>query len=210
MGRNRLTINDKTLALDLLSCKKAFDNAGVPWVIIDGIVLGYARNKKVMEWDTDLDFAVFTEVKRTKWDLLYDAFCEEGFRIPKIKTDFICGGRLTPFNLWFFHKKGNFYETFPKSTKGFKFVEKAMWYDEPQIVDFLGTKFPMPNHMDDYLDNHYGNDWPINIIKNHREWRINKMGEYAVVTEKSLSGRSGKSGDLWPKVIKINDTMETD
>jgi hypothetical protein len=66
----------------------------------------------------------------------------------------------------------------------------------------------MPNHIDDYLDNHYGNDWRTNIIKDHKEWRINKMGEYAVVTKKSLSGRSGKGGDLWPKVIRINDSIE--
>ena len=208
MSKNNNIVNAKTLSSDLLGCKKAFDNAGVPWVIMDGIVLGYARNKKVMEWDTDLDFAVFGEINMTQWQAVYNSFIKEGFRIKKKKSDFICGGRSTPFNFWFFHKKGNFYESFPKSTPGKKFVEKAIWYDKPQMVDFLGTKFPMPNHINDYLDNHYGKDWKTNIIKDHKTWRINKMGEYAVVTNKSLSGRSGKSGDLWPKVIKINDTME--
>jgi hypothetical protein len=147
-------------------------------------------------------------VKKARWNILYDAFLEEGFRIKKSKTDFVCGGRVVPYNIYFFHKKGDFYESFPKSTPKFKFVEKAVWYDKPQMVDFLGTKFPMPNHIDDYLDNHYGNDWRTNIIKDHKEWRINKMGEYAVVTKKSLSGRSGKGGDLWPKVIRINDSIE--
>jgi len=208
VGKHNYKVNAKTLASDLLACKKAFDNAEVPWVITDGVVLGYARYKNIMEWDTDLDFAVFVEINKNKWKSLCNSFVKEGFKIGNKKRDFICGGRLTPFNLWFFHKKGNFYESFPPSSKPFKFVEKSIWYDKPQMVDFLGTQFPIPNHTNDYLDTHYGKDWKTNIIKGHKEWRINKMGEYAVVTKKSLSGRSGKSGDLWPKVIKINDTME--
>lgn len=208
MGKHNYVVNAENIASDLLACKKAFDNAEVPWVITDGIVLGYARNKKVMEWDTDLDFAVFVEINKGQWTRLFNSLTSVGFKISKDKTDFICGGRLTPFNLWFFHKNGNFYESFPRSTPKFKFVEKAIWYDKPKMVDFLGSKFPMPNNINDYLDNHYGKDWKTNIIKDHETWRINKMGEYAVVTDKSLSGRSGKCGDLWPKVIKIDDTME--
>jgi hypothetical protein len=208
MGKHNYTVNAETLTSDLFACKRAFDNVKVPWIITDGIVLGYARNKKVMEWDTDLDFAVFVEINSIQWKAVYDSFFEEGFRMRKHKSDFICGGRLTPINLWFFHKKGNFYESFPRSTPKFKFVEKAIWYDKPEMVDFLGSKFPMPNNINDYLDNHYGKDWKTNIIKDHETWRINKMGEYAVVTDKSLSGRSGKHGDLWPKVIKTDDSIE--
>ena len=39
MGKTKRTVNGKTLASDLLACKKAFDNAEVPWVITDGVVL---------------------------------------------------------------------------------------------------------------------------------------------------------------------------
>ena len=205
MGKGKYTINAKTLASDLLACKKAFDNVGIPWVITDGVVLGYARYKSIMEWDTDLDFAVFVEIDKNKWKFLYNSFLKEGFIIKnKNKRDFICGRRLTPLNLWFFHKKGNFYESFPTTTPTLKFVEKAAWYDKPQMVDFLGSKYPMPNNIDDYLDNHYGKDWKTNIIKNHDEWFLNKRGGDGKKESQKLwsGGRSGKDGDLWPKIIK--------
>ena len=201
--------NAKKIGSDLLACKKAFDNVKIPWVITDGIVLGYARNKKIMEWDTDLDLTVYVEINKGQRTSLFNSLVTEGFKKIKNKHgDFICGRRLTPLNLWFFHKRGNYYEAFPKSTPGIKFVEKRIWYGKPEMVNFLGSKFPMPNNINDYLDTHYGKDWKTNIIKDHKKWRLNKMGEYAVVTNKSLSGRSGKGGDLWPKVIRINDTME--
>ena len=208
MGKHNYIVNPENIALDLLAFKKAFDNVKIPWEITDGIILGYARYKKIMEWDTDIDMAVYVEVNTSQWQAFRSSLSEIGVKIGINKRDFVCGGRLVPYNIYFFHKKGDFYESFPETTPNFKFVEKAVWHDKPQMIDFLGTKLPMPNHIDDYLDNHYGNDWRTNIIKDHKEWRMNKMGEYAVVTKKSLSGRSGKSGDLWPKVIRINDNIE--
>lgn len=209
MGKRTLTVNAKTIASDLLACKKAFDAVEVPWVVTDGIVLGYARYNKIMDWDTDLDVAVFVELSKDLQKKLNNAFHNNKFRVGSVIKDFKCGSRKTPFNLWFFHKKGNFYEAFPKSTPGFKFVEKAIWYDKPQMVDFLGSKIPMPNNINDYLDNHYGKDWKTNIIKDHETWFLNKRGAKDIAnSSKWLSSRSGKGGDLWPKIIRSNDTME--
>jgi len=207
MGKCKKKVDGKMIGEDLLACKKAFDSVRIPWVITDGIVLGYARYKKVMEWDTDLDLAVFVEINNKQWKALYNSLLKEGFRIKenKSKSDFIFGKRLTPLNLWFFHKKENYYEAFPKSTPGLKFVEKAIWYDKPQMVDFLGSKYPMPNNINDYLDNHYGKDWKTNIIKNHDEWFLNKRGGDGKKESQKLwtGGRSGNDGDLWPKILKI-------
>jgi hypothetical protein len=206
MGTSKYVVNADTIASDLLACKNAFEKVDIPWVITDGIVLGYARYKKILEWDTDVDVAVFVEINGRKWNSLLDALTEEEFKVRAKKRDFVYGGRLTPFNLWFFHKKGNFYESFPGTTPGRKFVEKRIWYDEIQMVDFLGSQYPMPNNIDDYLNNHYGYDWPTNIIKDHQEWFQNKRGK---PEDKGLLGRSSKKGDLWPKIIKADDTMET-
>ena len=206
MGKHKYVVNAKTLASDLLACKKVFDNAEVPWIIMGGIVLGYARYKAIMEWDTDLDFAVVAELNTKQWKDVHDSFVEEGFKIKKEKTDFMCGGRLVPYNLWFFHKKGNFYESFPRSTPKLKFVEKAIWYDKPEMVDFLESKFPMPGHMNDYLICQYGKDWKTNIVKDHEAYYLDKRGSRD--TSKWLTSRASKYGDLWPKTIKINDTME--
>jgi len=206
MGKKRdLTVNAETLALDLLACKKVFDNVKIPWIIMGGVVLGYARYRKIMEWDTDIDIAVFAEINKSKWKELYKAFCEEGFRVRKHKSDFVCGGRLTPFNLWFFHTNGKFCEAFPKTTPGLKFVEKSMWYKKPQIVDFLNDKYPMPNYMDDYLICQYGPDWMTNVVKDHEKYYLDKRGTRDV--SQWPSGRATKGGDMWPKILKIGDNM---
>lgn len=205
MARRNYIVNVDTLASDLLACKNAFESVGIPWVITDGIVLGYARYKKILEWDTDLDVAVFDEVNQEQWRSIYEALTKEGFKIRSNKSDFVYGGRLTPFNLWFFHKKGNFYEAFPGTTKGRKFVEKRIWYDKIQMVDFLGSQYPMPNDINNYLDYHYGTDWRTHIVKNHQLWFETKRGK---PEDKGLVGRSSKIGDLWPKILKVSDTME--
>ena len=203
----------KAIASDLKACKAAFAQAEVPWVIADGIVLGYARYKDIMPWDTDLDIGVFTEISVVKWEALYNALKSNGFGEYKgsgidfsnNKKDFICGYRDIEFNMWLYHKNGNYYESFPESTPGLKFVEKATWYDDPQIVDFLDSKYPMPNNIEDYLSCRYGNDWKTNIVKNHDEhFKDKRGGQDQVLWTK---GRMGKHGDLWPKILKIEDNL---
>jgi hypothetical protein len=199
--------NKNNLISDLEVCKNSFDLAGIPWVIMGGIVLGYARYNDVMSWDTDVDIGVFVEINKNQWNDLYRYLVKNGFtKISKIKTDFVYGKRKVPFNMWMFHKKGNFYEAFPKSTPGLKFVEKAIWYDEPKIVDFLGSKYPMPNNMDDYLIGQYGVDWKTNIIKDHERYYLDKRGSRKVASWPA--GRGTKNGDMWPKILKINDNMD--
>jgi len=190
---------------DLVACKKAFDQASIPWVIMGGIVLGYARYKEIMEWDTDLDVGVFVELNTYEWQSLYNALNINGFKFAKEKTDFIYCNRKAEFNMWMFHKNGDYYEAFPKSTPGIKFVEKAIWYDEPQIVDFLGSRYPMPNNMDDYLVCQYGTDWKTNVVKDHEQYYIDKRGTRDISSWPA--GRATKKGDMWPKTLKINDNM---
>lgn len=194
------------ISSDLVACKTAFDEADVPWVIMGGIVLGYARYNDIMPWDTDLDLGVFVELTNDKWQILHSSLYNKGFKFQKDKVDFIYCNRQAEFNMWLFHKNGNYYEAFPKSTPGIKFVEKAIWYDEPQIVDFLGSKYPMPNNLKDYLVCQYGEDWKTNVVKNHEQYYLDKRGSRDI----SLwpSGRATKNGDMWPKTLKIEDNME--
>lgn len=207
-GKVRLIVTPETLASDLKACKDAFESVNIPWVIMGGIVLGYARDKSIMPWDTDLDMGCFVPVKVGKWDKLRKALFEVGFKFGKSKSDFVCGRRESPFNMWFFHKRGNFYEAFPNTTPKIKFVEKAIWYDEPQMVEFLGDEYPMPNYMEDYLNCQFGEDWRINIVKDHEEYFTEKRGGRKVGMW--ADGPSGKDGPWWPKTIRREDSMEDD
>ena len=202
---NQMDMKEK-IKSDLIACKKAFDFVGIPWVITDGIVLGYARYKDIMAWDTDVDMAVVAEITDIQLLQLFNALRAVGFQVGNEKTDFIFAMRETTFNGWLFHKNGDYYEAFPKSTPGVKFVDKAQWYDEPQMVDFLGDKFPMPNHMNDYLNCQYGIGWETNIVKNHEEFFIYKRGGRELSTW--TTGRCSKDGNLWPKILKIEDDIK--
>lgn len=189
---------------DLVACKKAFDSVKIPWVIIDGIVLGYVRERNILAWDTDLDLGIFCEITSKEWQDLFLALSTFGFRIKNLKQDFVFGRRTVKLNLWLYHKRGKFYDAFPLTTPGIKFVEKAKWFDEPRLVDFLGSKYPMPNLLEDYLVHHYGNDWSVEK-PSHRDWRTEKFGMssggFRPVTW--LASRCGPEGDLWPKVLEI-------
>jgi len=183
------------IASDLVACRAAFDQVKIPWVITDGIVLGYVRHGDVMPWDTDLDLAVFQELTDLEWKGLFTALRKSGFGIRDLKQDFVYGRRRVKFNLWLFHKKGDFYESFPITTPGLKFVEKAEWYDEPQFVEFLGSTYPMPNHVMNYLDLHYGADWKTRIVKDHKAWFEEKR-------------RRALDGELWPRIMRIEKTPQ--
>jgi len=197
----------KGIISDLAACKAAFDKAQIPWVIIDGIVLGYVRHNDVIEWDTDVDLAIPYEVSKEGWQKLYAALKEKGLGIKNLQQDFIYGKRNVKLNAWMLHRKGDFYESFPRTTPGIKFVEKAEWYKNIMPVDFLGSVYPMPSNLEDYIVHRYGEDWR-EARYTHDEWRLEKFGTISskFLPDVWLKSRCGPEGDLWPRVMKVEDT----
>ena len=196
------------IASDLAVCKDIFDQVEIPWVIIDGIVLGYVRHNDIMIWDTDVDLGIFWEITDLEWKDLYVLLKAAGFRTRDFKQDFVYGRRQVNLNLWLYHKKGNFYESFPRTTPGIKFVEKAEWYDKIQLVDFLDAVYPMPNNLEDYIICRYGKDWK-EVRYTHTEWRLEKFGTSSpkLETDIWLNSRCGPNGDLWPKIMRVEDNL---
>lgn len=201
-----VSMRDK-IESDLFACKKAFDQVRIPWIIIDGIVLGYIRHKNIIPWDTDVDVGVFVEVSKKQWRRLHESLRLCGFKIKPRKIDFMYGKRRSRLNMWFFHKSkdGKYYEAFPPTTPNLRFVEKAESYDKPQHVKFLGSVFPMPNNLEQYLVDRYGKDWNDRTCT-HEEWRVEKFGtldqSVKVGQRIWLRSRCGRKGDLWPKILK--------
>jgi len=192
---------------DLIACKGAFDQAHIPWVITDGIVLGYVRHNDIIEGDTDLDLGVFCAVSNDEWQRLHATLTEAGFGIRNLKQDFVYGRRRVKLNLWIFHRSGDFYEAFPRSTPGIKFVEKAKWYNTIQLVNFLGAVYPMPDNLEDYIVCRYGKDWK-EARYTHDKWRLEKFGTSSSRFEPNvwLNSRCGPKGDLWPRIMKVGET----
>ena len=195
----------KDIESDLIACKKAFAEACIPWSITDGLVLGYARYKDIMSWDTDLDIGIFIELDSSMWQRLHGALKANGFNLPDRKTDFMHCNRDSEFGMGFFHKNGDYYEQFPESTPGLKFVEKAIWHDKQQLVDFCGDTYPIPSNINDYLDCRYEKGWMTNIIEDAEQFFIYKRGGRKQSTW--LHGRCSKHGNLWPKILKTEDSL---
>ena len=205
--KKKLIATPKTLHSDLKACKTAFDSVEIPWVIMGGIVLGYARYNDIMSWDTDIDIGVFVELTKDQWRKLYNSLHNNKFRIGNNKKDFICGRRESSFNLQLYHKNGNFYESFPQTMKGFKYVEKIEWYDKPQMTKFLDDYYPMPNHINKWVACHYGKDWKTHIIKDHSEYFREKRG-IPSDWKSWILNRKRKDGNLWwPALLKINENI---
>jgi len=195
------TMIDK-IASDLKACKLAFQQVNIPWVITDGIVLGYARYNNIMPWDTDLDMGIFVELSEKQWNDLYISLSRNGFRIKRNqRNDFIYGVRQSKFNMWSFHKKDDYYEAYPNTTKGFKFIEKAEWYDKPQMTKFLGDKYPMPNNIDDYLTCRYGQNWKDHVNKSHDNFFKEKRGDPKNISEWVTNRIRKEDGKFWWPII---------
>lgn len=152
-------------------------------------MLGYIRHGDIMDWDTDLDLAVFKELSSLEWKQLHKSLADHGFRARSAKQDFIYSRRRVKFNLWLFHKNGEYYEAFPKTTPGLKFVEKAKWYKNPRKINFMSKTFLIPAYTEDYLDAHYGKDWKTRIVKDHKAWFKEKR-------------KRAHAGELWPIILK--------
>lgn len=200
---------DKTndISSDLAACKRAFDQAGVPWVIMGGITLGYARYKDIMPWDTDLDIGICTEMTSTQWQSVLFALQKQHFRKNGEVNDFAHFFRKVVLDLHVFHKDGNFYVCAPKPYKH-RYVERAKWLDEIQTVDFIGDKFPMPNHIEDFVSAHYGPDWKTNIIKNHAEYHKVKRGDPGDPNHWFLNRFRKEDGRFWwPALLMSHENI---
>jgi phosphorylcholine metabolism protein LicD len=195
----------ENIKLDLFDIKKVFDKVGIPWVIVGGVVLGYARYKDIMDWDTDLDIVIYKELSDSEWKQLWQEFYKNNFNFPVTRVDFMYCNRRIECNIDTYHKKGDYYYSFPKSTPGIKFVEKAEYFDNVQLVEFLGDRFPIPGNIESFVADHYGADWETNIIKDHAQYFNDKRGSR---NQKDwVTSRASKHGDLWPKALRIDDNI---
>lgn len=197
---------------DLKMHKLAFEEAKIPWVLIDGLVLGYVRGNGIIPWDTDVDLAVCKELTSEERDnLLYVIMPKYEFRIKKQEGDFIYGIGKSTINLWFYHMEGDYYVSYPRSAPLVKFVEKAEPYDNIQQVEFEGGIYPMPGCLENYLIDRYGKNWKTETWS-HDDWYKEKRGIGSNASAKIqqdiwVKGRCGKNGDLWPRIVYIEDAI---
>ena len=192
---------------DLEACKRAFDDVDIPWVIMGGITLGYARYKDIMPWDTDLDVGIFTEMTGVQWGSVLSALKKQGFNKGGEVDDFAHFFRKTILDLHIFHKDGEFYVCSPKPYKH-RYIERAKWFDKIQIVNFVGDRYPIPNLIEDFVSAHYGPDWKTNIIKNHSEYHKEKRGDPGDPSNWFLNRLRKEDGHFWwPALLMSHENI---
>lgn len=163
--------NKKGIIADLKKLKDVFDSCGVKFVMQEGNVLGYARYKDIMEWDLDIDIGVYYEISDEKKAELLRALNIEGCGVGENESgDFIYGRRNVKLNLWFWHLEGEYFVARPKTTDKI-FILAAEYFLQPKEIDFLGSKFLIPDPLDGYLDLRYGKGWKHTIITDDAKWK---------------------------------------
>ena len=157
-GSGLLKISKEDTIEGLKAIKSLFDDFNIPFVLIGGLVLGYARYKDIMDWDvSDIDMGVFVpvpnEIQARFWHMFEEIKIHNHLKV--------C--------IKFWEHKGEYFETLSYNRK-FILREHERWFLNPQPVEFLDTTFLIPDKVEDYLDNHYAKDWRTNIIKGIPEW----------------------------------------
>ena len=149
-------MNKEAMAKNLLDFKEAMDRFAIPFVFIFGTLLGVIREGDFISYDTDVDVACFAPDHRRMGGVIKE-LRDKGFYIPDRNA--------CPLHDHFFIRDGEKIEVW-----WFDRIDKEYIYDDIvrypdyyfaslEDVDFLNTKFKVPNNPKAFLEYTYGIEW---------------------------------------------------
>jgi lipopolysaccharide cholinephosphotransferase len=163
VGSNtRSFMNKSVMYKNLLDFKESCDKYKLEFVIIFGSLLGLIREGDLIDTDTDIDvMCIFKDYnhwkEHYKFGYVIEDMKKKGFYVPDRNfspmTDigFTRGGEK--IEIWIFNdiddeKIYNNIVRFP-----------AHYFNPLDEIDFLGTKFKIPNNPKSFLEHTYGPTW---------------------------------------------------
>ena len=170
----------------LLLVKKVLDNLGIDFFITHGGLIGLVRDGHLIPYDTDLDVATFVNPKEIGIEKIKNAFKKEGvyrcwqgpFR-PFLQTFGIYLKTPTVSDVEFWIK-------IPEENKVRTF-DAGVWcpldyFNSYKEIDYLGTKFKIPEKAEELLEWNYGPNWRIPCVldtwERKRRWlKCDENGE---------------------------------
>lgn len=183
-GTQKLVGATAEKALRLLhTAADILEEAGIPYVLEAGTLLGIVRENRLLPWDTDIDITI-TRLYENKLQAVRSKFWKAGYRtrMRKFKrdVDFFKKGTnrilriqtrkfyfLKDFSLLDIFIKDpiddEYYWTVAEKNPVLKSVPKR-FYDERTQIEFNGRKYWVPKDYEGYLECHYG-DWRTPVIK---------------------------------------------
>lgn len=154
--RQQGQMNVRVMTDNFLDFKEAMDRHGVRFVFIFGTLLGAIRDKKLMEYDTDADVMCYADDHR-KIGKVIEELKGKGFFIPD-KNE-------CPFGDHFFIRDGEKIEIWWFSKIGKEYIYDNQirypqaYFDETEIITFLGHQFTVPKSSAAFLELTYGPTW---------------------------------------------------
>lgn len=166
----------------LIRVKEVLDELKIPFFLSSGTCLGYYRNGRFIHYDYDIDIGIFHENYTPKiidkltekglnlyrvWGTI-DGGYELSFRLPETAL-----GRRAKVDIFLHYKEKDkicwhSYITKIRKIRNRKYkFNKKISYCVPKFkvrqTNFMGTRVGVPDSTEDYLINHYGDNWKEEI-----------------------------------------------
>lgn len=166
MIKSRLGVYDEVVAnneKDLLEMKKVLDECKIKFVLYGGACLGAIRDHHLIAWDWDIDLCAFEDVSVESLENMIEVAKKHGFDCPVFDLhgrgfDFKRNVQITLH--WYGIQDGWVIVHGEKHPEfGFDL------FTHPVEMEFLNTKFFVPNPPEAYLLERFGEDWRIPKIE---------------------------------------------
>lgn len=148
---------DKAKAKEnLLLLKSILDKHHIMFMLAYGTVLGAIREHDFITHDEDIDLIVLMKDRDRFYNLLY-VLRDNGFEVIRHENrgflSIMRNGEYTDFY---------FFKDYPEHP-GYMLCCQDLYYkddlENPELIDFLGTKFCVPRYPEKYLRYNYGENW---------------------------------------------------
>ena len=159
-----LPLNQHANTVFLESCD-ILDELGCNYFITDGTILGIYRDNQFIKHDNDIDVAIFGGFDI---DLIIARFQEKKYQVGrlvrykgKVQQLIFYSNTNVIFDIcfWYDHGDGFVYHFVPEVKSGRR--QNILYYLQKDMVSFLGKNFPTHHQIENWLKEHYGDDWKI-------------------------------------------------
>ncbi len=170
---NKLEIERINNAHKISKCLK---NLNIHHIVTDGALLGFIREKSLIEWDWDIEISVRYFDFESNLINIIEAF--DKLKIGRVSfNNSYENPKLTIFQNNFKYCLNAFHYSKDKKViyrKMYKFPSKYL--DEICIIKIKGLDFPIPKNSEDLLELEYGKNWRVPLKSfDKNEYKSNKV-----------------------------------
>ncbi len=145
------------------------------WWLDFGTLLGFYRDGKIIDWDSDLDVGILYEDFYKNKENIERRISERGFYMTKVSDNFY---RVNLSNINKLHCDIFLFKKDENSIYRTHFVEYKSKHDEIFPLNkkkFFNIEFNVPNNIEFFLETRYGDKWNIPIKRGDGYIPINRI-----------------------------------